>query len=50
MAKNIKGFLEILFEYFFFFNIMVNVNFSNDLKFKYCCECYPEILQQVSLK
>ena len=28
----------------------MNVNFSNDLKFKYYCEYYPEILLQVSLK
>ena len=37
MAKNIKGFLENLFEYYFF-NISVNVNFFIDLNFKYYCE------------
>ena len=49
MAKNIY-FLENLFEYFFK-NIIVNVNFLNDLKFEYNCEYYPEypeILLQVN--
>ena len=32
MAKNIRGFLEILFEYYFL-NIIMNVNFFSDLKF-----------------
>ena len=32
MAKNIRGFLENLFEYIFF-NIIVNLNFFSDLKF-----------------
>ena len=49
MAKNIGGFLEKLFEYYFL-NIIVNVNFFSDLKFEYYCEYYPEILLQVSLK
>ena len=49
MAKNIRGFLENLFEYYFL-NIIVNVNFFSDLKFEYYCEYYPEILLQVSLK
>ena len=49
MAKNIRGFLENLFEYYFL-NIIVNVNFYSDLKFEYYCECYPEILLQGSLK
>ena len=49
MAKNIRGFLENLFEYYFL-NIIVNVNFFGDLKFEYYCEYYPEILLQVSLK
>ena len=44
MAKNIRGFLENLTDYFL--NIIVNVNFFGDLKFEY----YPEILLQVSLK
>ena len=48
MAKNIRGFLENLFEYYFL-NIIVNVNFFSDLKFEYYCEYYPEILLQVSL-
>ena len=34
MAKNIKGFLENLFEYYFL-NIIVNVKFFSDLKFEY---------------
>ena len=34
MAKNIRGFLENLFEYYFL-NIIVNVNFFSDLKFEY---------------
>ena len=33
MAKNIRGFLENLFEYFS--NIIVNINFFSDLKFEY---------------
>ena len=49
MAKNIRGFLENLFEYYFL-NIIVNVNFFSDLKFEYYCEYYPEILLQLSLK
>ena len=49
MAKNIKGFLENLFEYYFL-NIIDNVNFFNDLKVEYYWEFYPEILLQVSLK
>ena len=49
MAKNIRGFLETLFEYYFL-NITVNVNFFSDLKFQNNCEYYFEILLQVSLK
>ena len=49
MAKNIKDFLENLFEYYFL-NITVNVNFFSDLKFEYYYEYYPEILLQESLK
>ena len=49
MAKNIRGFLENLFEYYFL-NIIVNVNFFSDLKFEYYCEYYSEILLQVSLR
>ena len=37
MAKNIRGFLENLTDYFV--NIIVNVNFFDDLKF----ECYQEL-------
>ena len=48
MAKNIRGFLENLFEYYLF-NIIVNVDFLSDLKFEYYCEYYPEILLQVIL-
>ena len=33
MAKNIRGFLENLIDYFL--NIIVNVNFFGDLNFKY---------------
>ena len=49
MAKSIRGFLENLFEYYFL-NIIVNVNFFNNLKFEYYCEYYPEIQLKVSLK
>ena len=49
MAKNIRGFLEKLFEYYFLNNI-ADVNFFIDLKFEYYREYYPEILLQVSLK
>ena len=49
MAKNIRGFLETLFEDYFL-NIIVNVNFFSDLKFEYYCEYYPEIMLQESLK
>ena len=49
MAKDIRAFLENLFEYYFL-NIIVNVNCFSDLKFEYCCEYHPEILLQVSLK
>ena len=45
MAKNIRGFLENFFEYYFS-NILVNIS---DLKFEFYCEYYPEILLQVSL-
>ena len=48
MAKNIRVFLENLFEYYFL-NIIVNVKLFSDLKLDYYCEYYPEILQ-VSLK
>ena len=36
MTKNIRGFLETLFEYYIS-NIIVNVNFFRDLKFEYYC-------------
>ena len=49
MAKNIRGFLETLFEHYFLNNI-VNVNFFSDLKFQYYYDYYPKILSQVSLK
>ena len=49
MAKNIRGFLENLLEYYFL-NIIENVNFFTDFKFEYYCEYYPEILLQVNLK
>ena len=49
MAKNIRGFLKNLLEYYFL-NIIVNINFFSDLKFEYYCEYYPEILLQESLK
>ena len=49
MKKNIRDFLETLFE-IIFFNIIVNINFFDYLKFEYYCEYYPEILLQVSLK
>ena len=37
MAKNMKDFLENLFE-FYFLNIIVNVGFFSDLKVEYYCE------------
>ena len=49
MAKNIRGFLENLLEYYFL-NISVNVNFFHDLEFEYFCEYHPEIVLQESLK
>ena len=49
MPKNVRSFLEALFEYYFV-DIIVNVNFFSDLKFQYYREYYPEILPQVSLK
>ena len=49
MAKNIRGFLENLFEYYFL-NIIVNVKFFSDLKFEYYYDYYPEKLLQVSFK
>ena len=49
MAKNIRVFLDNLFEYYFL-NIIVNVNVFSDLKFEYDCEYYPAILLQVSFK
>ena len=49
MAKNIRGFLKNIFEYYFL-NIIVNVNLFSDLKFEYYYEYYPEILLQLRLK
>ena len=49
MAKNIRGFMENLFEYYFM-NTIANINFFSDLKFEYYCEYYLGILLQVSLK
>ena len=49
MAKNIRGFLENLFEYYFL-NIIVSANFFSDLKFEYYCYYYPEILLQLKPK
>ena len=40
MAINIRGFFENLCEYYFW-NIIVDVNFLSDLKFGYYCEYYP---------
>ena len=34
MAKNIRDFLENLFEYYFW-SIIVNANFFSDMKFEY---------------
>ena len=48
MPKNIGGFFESFFEYYFL-NIIVDVNFFSDLKFEYCREYYPERLLQVRL-
>ena len=60
MAKNVRGFLKNLFEYslkffmylfiYLFLNIIMSANFFSDLKFEYCCDYYPEILLQESLK
>ena len=36
-GKNIIGFLENLFEYYFL-NVIVNVDLFSDLKFEYYCE------------
>ena len=49
MVKNVRGFLENLFQYYVL-NIIVNVNFFSDLKFEYHCEYYPEIFLQESRK
>ena len=49
MAKNIRGFSENLFDYYFL-NIIVNVNFISHLKFEYYSEYHLKILLQVSLK
>ena len=49
VAKNIRGFLENLFEYYFF-DIIVNVDFFSDLEFEYYCKYYSEILLRVNLK
>ena len=50
MAKNIRGFLKNLFEYYFL-NFIVNINFFSALKFDYYYyEYYPEILLEVGLK
>ena len=40
--------METLFEYYFL-NIIVNINFFSDLRFKYYCEYYREILLQANL-
>ena len=47
MDKNIKDFLENLFEYYFL-NIIVSDNLFSNLKFEYYCDYYPEILLQES--
>ena len=49
MVKNVRDFLENLFQYYVL-NITVNVNFFSDLKFGYHFEYYPEILLQESRK
>ena len=49
VAKNIRDFLENLFEYYFF-DIIVNVDFFSDSEFEYYSKYYPEILLQVNLK
>ena len=43
MAKNIRGFSENLFEYYFSM-LTNNVNFFSNLRFDYYCEYSPEIL------
>ena len=48
MAKNIESFFG---EYeYFFLNIILNHNFFSDLKCKYYCENFPEMLLQVNFK
>ena len=37
MAKNFRGFMETLFEYYFL-NVIMNVNLFSDLKFECYCE------------
>ena len=49
MAKNVRGFLKNLFEYYFL-NIIAKANLLSDLKFEYYCEYCPESILQVSLK
>ena len=49
MAKNVRGFLKNLFQYYFL-NIIAKANLLSDLKFEYYCEYCPESLLQVSLK
>ena len=41
---------DLLYGKKYFLSIAVNVDFFSDLKFKYDCEYYPEILLQESLK
>ena len=40
MAKHIRGFSENLFDYYFW-NIIVNINFFSDIKFEYYCDSKP---------
>ena len=50
MAKHIRGFSENLFDYYFW-NIIVNINFFSDIKFEYYCDstlkyCYKKALNK----
>ena len=54
MGKNIRGFFDNLFEYYFLNIITLYyfwiLYFVSNLKFEYYYECYPETLLQESVK
>ena len=49
-CKKILVWQKILVFQYYFLNIIVNVSFFSELKFKYYCEYYREMLLQASLK